>query len=56
MTKRFCFWSRTYLEHFQTMVSSHKKYNSVVNHSLSCRSKPSRPSFIFRTQIRIFFL
>jgi len=27
----------------------------VINYSPSCRSKPIRPSFIFRTQIKIFF-
>ncbi len=28
----------------------------VINYSLSCRSKPIRPLFIFRTQIRIFLM
>ncbi len=30
--------------------------NSVINYSTSCRSKPARPSFIFRTQIKIFVM
>ncbi len=34
----------------------HPKNYSVVNYSPSCRSKPVRPSFIFRTQIMIFLI
>ncbi len=30
--------------------------NYVINYSPSCRSKPVRPSFIFRTQIKIFMM
>ncbi len=30
--------------------------NSVINYSPSCRSKPIRPSFIFRTQIKMFLM
>ncbi len=36
-------------------VSSPKKKNSVINYSPSCRSKPVRPSFIFITQMKIFW-
>ncbi len=32
----------------------HPKMKIVINYSPSCRSKPVRPSFIFRTQIKIF--
>jgi len=32
-----------------------KKKNSVINYSLSFHSTPERPSFIFETQIKIFF-
>ncbi len=32
-----------------------KNENSVINYSPSCRSKPVRPSLIYRTQIKIFF-
>ncbi len=39
-----------------TWVSSPKKENSVINYSPSCRSKPIRPSFIFRTHIKIFLM
>uniref|UniRef100_A0A672M254 Solute carrier family 25 member 29 n=1 Tax=Sinocyclocheilus grahami TaxID=75366 RepID=A0A672M254_SINGR len=31
-----------------------KNENSAINYSPSCRSKPVRPLFIFRTQIKIF--
>ncbi len=34
--------------------SSPKNENSVINYSPWCRSKPVRPSLIFRTQIKIF--
>ncbi len=34
---------------------SSKNKNSVINYSPSCRSKPVRPSFFFKTQIKIFF-
>ncbi len=34
----------------------HPKYNSVINYSPSCLSKPVRPSFIFRTQNKIFLM
>ncbi len=37
-------------------VSSPKNENYVINYSPSCRSKPVRPSFIFRTQIKIFLM
>ncbi len=37
-------------------VSSPQNDNSVINISPSCHSKPIRPSFIFRTQIKIFFI
>ncbi len=30
--------------------------NSVINYSPSCRSKPVRPTFIFRTHIKIFLM
>ncbi len=33
-----------------------KNENSVTNYSPSCRSKPVRHSFIFGTQIKIFFI
>ncbi len=33
-----------------------KILNSVINYSPSCRSKPVRPSFIFRTQIKMFLM
>ncbi len=33
-----------------------KNENSVVNYSPSYRSKPVRPSFIYRTQIKIFLM
>ncbi len=36
--------------------SSPKNENSVINYSPSCLSKPVRPSFIFRTQIKIFLM
>ncbi len=36
------------------MVSSPKNKNVVINYSPSCCSKPVRPLFIFRTQIKIF--
>ncbi len=41
---------------FKESNSSPKKYNFVINYSPSCRSKPVRPSFIFRTQVEIFFI
>ncbi len=44
-------------EPFLTKFSSPKNFgwiNFVINYSLSCRSKPVRPAFIFRTQIKIF--
>ncbi len=37
-------------------VCSHKNESSVINHSPSCCSKPIRPSFIFRAQIKIFWM
>ncbi len=37
------------------MDSSPKNENSVINYSPSCHCKPVRPSFIFGTQIKIFF-
>ncbi len=36
--------------------SSLKNENFVINYSPSCRLKPVRPSFIFRTQIKIFLM
>ncbi len=36
--------------------SSPTNKNSVINYSPSCRSKPARPSSIFRTQIKIFLM
>ncbi len=33
-----------------------KNENYVINYSPSCPSKPVRPSFIFRTQIKIFLM
>uniref|UniRef100_A0A673KNV9 Target of myb1 like 2 membrane trafficking protein n=1 Tax=Sinocyclocheilus rhinocerous TaxID=307959 RepID=A0A673KNV9_9TELE len=36
--------------------SSPKNENSVINYSPSCRSKPVRPSFIFRTHIKEFLM
>uniref|UniRef100_A0A672M767 Solute carrier family 25 member 29 n=1 Tax=Sinocyclocheilus grahami TaxID=75366 RepID=A0A672M767_SINGR len=33
-----------------------KNENSAINYSPSCRSKPVRPLFIFRTQIKIFVM
>ncbi len=33
-----------------------KNEHSVINYSPSCRTKPMRPSFIFRTQIKIFLI
>ncbi len=33
-----------------------KNENSVINYSLSCCSKPIRPSFILGTQIKIFLM
>ncbi len=38
------------------MDSWPKNESSVINYSPSCRSKPIRPSFIFGTQIKIFFM
>ncbi len=35
--------------------SSLHNENSVINYLLLCRSKHIRPSFIFTTQIKIFF-
>uniref|UniRef100_A0A8C0YRF6 receptor protein-tyrosine kinase n=1 Tax=Cyprinus carpio carpio TaxID=630221 RepID=A0A8C0YRF6_CYPCA len=37
-------------------VHSPKNENSVINYSLSCRSKPVRSLFVFRTQIKIFLM
>ncbi len=34
----------------------HPKMKIVINYSSSCRSKSVRPSFIFRTQIKIFLM
>ncbi len=34
----------------------HPKIVIVINYSSSCRSKPARLSFIFRTQIKIFLM
>ncbi len=34
----------------------HPKMKIVINYSPSCRSKPVRPSFIFGTQIKMFFM
>ncbi len=42
--KRTCEWVIT------------QKYNYVINYSPSCLSKPVRPSFIFRTQMKIFLM
>ncbi len=36
--------------------SSLKNVNYVINYSPSCRSKPVRPSFFFRTQVKIFLM
>ncbi len=36
-------------------VSSPINENSVLNYSTLCRSKPVKPLFLFRTQIKIFF-
>ncbi len=35
---------------------SPKNENPVINYSPSCRSKPVRPSFILRAQIKIFYI
>ncbi len=40
--------------HFKGQFTKNK--NSVINYLLSCRSKPIRPSFIFRTQMKIFLI
>ncbi len=37
-------------------VSSPQNENCVINYSPSCRSKPVRPSFIFRTWIKKFLM
>ncbi len=37
-----------------THIVHPKNENSVINYSPSCRSKPVRPLFIFRSQIKIF--
>ncbi len=34
----------------------HPKMKIVINYSPSCRSKPARPSFIFKKQIKIFLI
>ncbi len=36
--------------------SSPRNENSVINYLPSCRSKSVRPSFIFRTQIKMFLM
>ncbi len=36
--------------------SIHPKMKIVINYPLSCRSRAVRPSFIFRTQIKIFLM
>ncbi len=46
-----CGWLNNWLKD-----SSPQNENSVINYSPSCRSKPVRPSFIFRTQIKIFLM
>ncbi len=43
-------------KHTQLRDSSPKNENDVMNYSPPCRSKPVRPSFIFRTQIKIFLM
>ncbi len=42
--------------HMSQRVSSPKNENCIINYSPSCRSKPVSPSFIFGTQINIFFM
>ncbi len=44
----------TELDHMNYRDSSPKNENHVINYSPSCHSKPW-PSFIFKTQIKIFF-
>ncbi len=44
-----------YLYKFKGIVFS-KNESSVINYSPSCCSKPVRPSFIFRTQFKIFLM
>ncbi len=39
-----------------TGVDTFKKDSSPINDSLSCRSRPERPMFIFGTQIKIFLM
>uniref|UniRef100_A0A671NRP1 ADAM metallopeptidase domain 19a n=1 Tax=Sinocyclocheilus anshuiensis TaxID=1608454 RepID=A0A671NRP1_9TELE len=45
-----------YDSEFTFSFHSPKNENSVINYSPSCRSTPLRPSFIFRTQIKIFLI
>ncbi len=41
--------------YLEARISYETRYENVVsNYSLSCCSKPIRPSFIFGTQIKIF--
>ncbi len=52
-------WSSSFLYSlvlYTSRDSSHKNDNSVINYSPSCRPKPVRLSFIFRTQIKILLM
>ncbi len=48
-------WTKGSLDFFKGIVHPKKEY-PVINYSPSCHSKPVRPSFIFRTQTKIFMM
>ncbi len=50
-----CYLKINLVSHTGFLNSSPKNENSVISYSPSFCSKPVRPSFIFETQIRIFF-